>query len=385
MIEKRAFILPYIRKSNILNRYFREFPNKILDQTGDLVPNSMSSTKHIGHQVIAMMDRLGVSPITRNYHLFYSCIANANPQMRQAVRNLGRFPTQSQLDQVIEEFCPEATDSHLLRRHENALLNAIDDLTFRLQSEQTQMSSFHGAMERMTEALARSAEQDKVTADLLLRVVSVVGEVGKSRVASGSRALARIDKKKDEVTALHDELLKVRKLANTDALTGLANRRRFDEVLVSSFDTATSFALILADIDHFKKLNDAYGHAFGDHVLKAVGQTIKKALREGVFLARTGGEEFAIILPGASEQDAAIIAERVRFASEALRIRNGAEPVSLALSLGVALSQDAKNPDHLYESADAALYRSKNAGRNKCTIFDPADDQTSTNRYQIYG
>jgi diguanylate cyclase len=344
----------------------------------------MSSTKHIGHQVIAMMDRLGVSPITRNYHLFYSCIANANPAMRQAVRNLGRFPTQLQLDQVIEDFCPEATDSRLLHRHEHALLSAIDDLTSRINSEQLQMNSFHGAMERMVEVLARTAEQDKVTAEILLKVVNVVGEVGKNRVASGSRALAGMDRKKDEVTALRDELLKVRRLANTDALTGLSNRRHFDEKLVSGFDKPSTFALLIADIDHFKRLNDAYGHAFGDHVLKAVAQAIRKTLREGSFLARTGGEEFAIIVPGAMGQDAMNVAERVRIAIEKMRVTNEKSPVPVTLSIGVALSTQAQNPDHLYEMADAALYRSKNSGRNRSTLCDPSEDTSSTNRYQIY-
>lgn len=344
----------------------------------------MSSTKHIGHQVIAMMDRLGVSPITRNYHLFYSCIANANPAMRQAVRSLGRFPTQAQLDQVIEEFCPDANDSYMLRRHEGALMSAIDDLTSRLNSEQLQMTSFHGAMERMTEALARTAEQDKVTAELLLKVVSVVGEVGKSRVASGSRTIARMERQKDEVGALRDELLKVRRLANTDALTGLSNRRHFDETLATNFESPAPFVLMLADIDHFKRLNDAYGHAFGDYVLKAAALTIKGALREGSFLARTGGEEFAVLLPGTNEREAMVVAERVRSAIENMRVKHENDTIALTISIGVALSTHTQNPDHLYEAADAALYRSKNANRNTCTLYDPSEDQTTSTRYQLY-
>lgn len=345
----------------------------------------MSSAKHIGHQVIAMMDRLGVSPITRNYHLFYVCIANTNPAIRQAVRNLGRFPTQRALDQLIEEFCPEATDSYVIQRHEVGVLRAIDELTARLASEQLQMTTFHRAMERVTNALARTAEQDEVTTDLLVKVVNVIGEAGKSRVDSGNRVLARMDRNKDEVSALRDELVKLRIQANTDSLTGLANRRHFDDKLANTFDRSGPLALILVDIDHFKRVNDAYGHAFGDHVLKTVSQAMKQTLRDGPFLARTGGEELAILLAKASDAEAMTVAERIRKVVEGIRIRNGTEEISVTLSLGVAMSKATHNADHLYEAADAALYRSKNAGRNCCRLYDPTEDEESTNRYRIYG
>ena len=128
----------------------------------------MGSSKHIGHQVINMMDRLGVSPITRNYHLFYTCIANTNPTLRQAVRCLGRFPSQHELDQIIDEFCPEAVDSQMMSRHEKAVLGALGDLSLGLRTEQEQMSAFHSAIERVTTALARSADRDVVTTELLM-------------------------------------------------------------------------------------------------------------------------------------------------------------------------------------------------------------------------
>jgi diguanylate cyclase len=344
----------------------------------------MSSTKHIGHQVIAMMDRLGISPITRNYHLFYVCIANSDPRIRQAVRNLGRFPTQHQLDQVIEEHCPEAVDSRLVRRHENAVLHAIDDLASRLQSEQSEMSGFQSAIERVSTALARSAEQDKLTTELLMKVVNAIGDAGNRRTASGQRTLQRMGESRNEVDALRDELVKVRRMANTDVLTGLANRRHFDDRLAAAFGKAQEFALILADIDHFKAVNDTHGHAFGDHVLKIVAATIAKSTRTGTFVARTGGEEFAVLVSTSNEREVRAIAERIREGVEQLIVRKGDAEIRFTVSLGAAISKPMAAAPQIYEAADAAMYRSKELGRNRVTMHDPSMEESNSNRYRIY-
>jgi diguanylate cyclase len=344
----------------------------------------MIGTKHIGHQIIAMMDRLGVAPLTRNYHLFYICIANSDPVLRRAVRNLGRHPTQHDLDQLIAEFCPEAVDSQLVRRHENAVLRAIEDLACRLQTEQSEMSSFHGAIERVATALSRTAEQETMTRQLLMKVTSAIEEAGKRRVASGRRALKHLDENHKEVAALRSELVHFRKLASTDPLTGLANRRSFDEALAGEKSKAIEFSLILMDIDHFKKINDAYGHAFGDGVLKLVGETTKRALRRGCFFARTGGEEFAIIVPSTTGEEGFRVAERVRHSIERLKMQRGGEEVGITISLGIANSSAVETSNQLYEAADLALYHSKNTGRNRATIYDPLREGTTGHRYQIY-
>lgn len=331
-----------------------------------------------------MMDRMGVSPITRNYHLFYDCIANSNPILRQALRNLGRYPTQHQLDQIIEEHCPEAVASYMVHRHENAVIRAIDEVAQRLQSEYLQMSGFQGAIEKISSALAKSAEQEKLTSDLLMRVVSAIGDAGSGRLVSGKRTLQRMDQNRTEVDALRNELVKVRRMANTDVLTALANRRHFDDTLAAAFGKLKEFTLILADIDHFKALNDAHGHAFGDHVLRNVANTIVKATRAGTFVARTGGEEFAIILSTGRVQVALAVAERIRDAVEQAVVLNAAAEVRCTVSLGVTLSKTMDTASQIYEAADTAMYRSKASGRNRVTLHDPLTAEASSGRYRIY-
>lgn len=342
------------------------------------------STKHIGHQVVEMMDRVGVSPITRNYHLFYVCIANSNPLLRRAVRNLGKYPTQGQLDQVIDEYCPETVDSTMARRHEHALLGAIDDLATLLQSEKSQMTGFNNAIERVSTALSKSAEQDQMTTELLMKVVRAIGEAGDRRVSSGQRTIRRMEESRSEVDTLRDELIRVRRMANTDVLTGLANRRHFDDKLAAAFGMDQGFALVLADIDHFKVINDTYGHSFGDHVLKLVATTMAKTSRAGTLIARTGGEEFGILLSNTDQAQAIAVAERVRVGVETIIAQIGQENVMFSISLGVAMSKSADTCAQLYEYADIAMYRSKELGRNLVTVYEASSAADTSERYRIY-
>lgn len=166
------------------------------------------------------------------------------------------------------------------------------------------------------------------------------------------------------------ELLKaVRDLAVTDGLTGLPNRRHLDEFLDRACAQLArgqgTLALMMIDIDHFKKLNDTHGHQVGDDVLRVVGRTLDQNLRAGDVAARYGGEEFCVVMPGASRDEAATAAERLRRAIEAI-----ADDVPhVTASIGVAYG-----PDHgvvaaeITERADRALYDAKRSGRNLVTV-----------------
>ena len=175
--------------------------------------------------------------------------------------------------------------------------------------------------------------------------------------------------------AVEDELAeanrRLRALAGQDSLTGLANRRTFDEVLAKehlrSRRARTQLGLIMVDVDRFKQFNDIYGHLAGDDCLRCVGAAIGESLlRPGDLAARYGGEEFAILLPDTDEAGAALTAERVREAIAALCIRHAANAEEIVtISAGVASFACADvQADRLIEAADQALYRAKHAGRN---------------------
>jgi diguanylate cyclase (GGDEF)-like protein len=165
--------------------------------------------------------------------------------------------------------------------------------------------------------------------------------------------------------------------ATTDALTGVANRARFDErldELVKGLARGHGhFALILFDIDHFKKFNDTYGHQTGDLVLVRVARAIQNSLRDVDLLARYGGEEFAIVAPATNREGACLVAARSRQVIEALRVQSADQSLSVTISLGVTISSDfsrTPGPADIVAEADKQLYNSKKAGRNTWSYKD---------------
>ena len=176
---------------------------------------------------------------------------------------------------------------------------------------------------------------------------------------------------------LEGMLTRTERLAMTDALTGVFNRRRFTEMMRREWATARrykhSLALLLLDVDHFKAVNDADGHAAGDEVLKNVAVIISSAIREVDVCARYGGDEFVLLLPHTTSENAAVVAERVREKLARVRTTWSGAASAVSLSVGIASSDDASlvNPDELLEVADRALYEAKRQGRDRCVLARP--------------
>jgi diguanylate cyclase (GGDEF)-like protein len=179
---------------------------------------------------------------------------------------------------------------------------------------------------------------------------------------------------------LQEANARLEEMAMTDALTGLCNRRHFASCGAREIADAkrgdAPVALVVADIDRFKSFNDRRGHAFGDEVLRHVADVFRAQVREMDLVARIGGEEFVVLMPRATTEEAFGVAERMRKRLEASPVEEG-EPVTA--SFGVASTSDREvDLDQLLQAADAALYRSKNEGRNRVTIADaPTPDEVS--------
>ncbi len=224
----------------------------------------------------------------------------------------------------------------------------------------------------MLERLSRDCDEQPASIDLKTLLAG-------TRVMQDSVATlqTRLDASQKEIESLRAEVERARDASLIDGLTGLTNRRGFDQRLLDCLAAtaadmnAQGPCLLMCDIDHFKNINDTYGHLFGDQVIRAVASVLRENVKGRDLAARYGGEEFVILLPETTLQGAQALAEQIRHAIEKGRIRRGNSEETVArvtLSLGVARYQPGEAPTAFLERADRALYVSKQNGRNRVTL-----------------
>jgi len=214
--------------------------------------------------------------------------------------------------------------------------------------------------------------------------------IKKSEITSSKlkRSILQAKKRFEMEKKLHDSFCQVRELAEKDSLTGLSNRYHFEDALKISLDnnirTKQIISLLFLDLDHFKNINDTYGHDMGDLVLKEVVARINHCLRGNELFARIGGDEFAILLTGLkSEGDPTFVATRIIKALSQPLIISGHE-LQCGVSIGIALCpNNATTTDALMKYADIAMYRAKKEGRNRFCYFKADMQMQFSRHYQI--
>jgi diguanylate cyclase len=189
--------------------------------------------------------------------------------------------------------------------------------------------------------------------------------------------LRRIDELESASSALRDSVERGRQLALTDALTGIPNRLAYDERMHTVFaqGAATSrreHAIAVCDIDHFKRINDQWGHACGDKLLRAVATVLSRRLRAGDFIARYGGEEFVVLFSDTPPDVVLRRADDLRQVIEQIDFRVAGQRVPVTMSCGIAHAAPVDSAASLFERADRALYRAKRDGRNRCVSAEPS-------------
>ena len=203
-----------------------------------------------------------------------------------------------------------------------------------------------------------------------------------SSATSRSTALeANFLRTTQDLDQIRDSLKLAEQHSNTDPLTGLANRRSLEAFLrtaqITSMEAGTPLSILMIDIDYFKTFNDSYGHQVGDQVLRLVGRVLQESVRDCDHAARYGGEELIAVLPGATLDVCAEVAERIRRRIGEARLTRrttGEEISSVTISVGVAQFRMAESAEGLIERCDRALYQAKRSGRN-CTVRESSVDE----------
>ncbi|MCK5539371.1 MAG: GGDEF domain-containing protein [Deltaproteobacteria bacterium] len=242
-----------------------------------------------------------------------------------------------------------------------------DSISGLLQSS----GAFDSGLDECVERLQRTQSLTEVQEirELLLQQTKGLQARTRQMVADVEQARGQVDDANKKVEVLKKQMEKVKQEIIIDPLTRTYNRRAYDEKInqemmgYQRYGRPTALAII--DIDHFKLVNDTYGHRTGDGVLRVLSEVMKKEIREIDVLARYGGEEFALILPHTPYQKALDVAERIRQKVEDSRFTYKGKPFSVTISIGVGTLKENDTLDSYVERVDQALYRAKNGGRNR--------------------
>jgi diguanylate cyclase len=255
------------------------------------------------------------------------------------------------------------------RERENAL-RALIEVLHSVQQLSTDVDQRNSEIS----AVCRHVDDIHVTGDLEVVRQEILGQI-KSILDSNQRLEEDLTFARCRMEEQAEELDRTRREAHTDALSGVANRKAFDDKLKLLFGyhrrDGLSFALMLADLDRFKWINDTYGHQAGDRVIAQLGRLLAQLVREGDFVARFGGDEFAVLLPHCDAETAVKVANRIR--SETTRANFGvhtSEQTAITVSIGVALARAGDSSEALFKRADEALYASKKGGRNQVNCIE---------------
>ncbi len=344
-------------------------------------PNSLP----ISLRVANAMHKIGVVGLPRNYEIFYGAMTGTNAELQEELLKIGSVIDQAKLDTLFARFCAKADDEELVGKICDAVEAKLSGTISVIKNEQKSVLRYGKILDQASQRLDPRAQMPPETMNKLVTLLSSATEATQKR---GEKEIVEMSADSNELLAMQKELAEYKRLAETDALTGLFNRRAFDKHLAELKKKETKqSALIIGDIVGFKAINDTYGHPFGDLVIRKVAHILKTNAREEALIARVGGEEFALLAVGISERDMVTLAERLRIAvaeeaycNERVKLSTG----KVTISFGVCHGSLAPNAQLFYSQADEALYAAKRAGRNRVTSFGEINDLLQRKKLFLY-
>ncbi|EAR62287.1 GGDEF domain-containing protein [Neptuniibacter caesariensis] len=256
-----------------------------------------------------------------------------------------------------------------------ALHQLLEQVTGAISSSHNESSGFLDTLHQSNENLQKQGSHDE-----LVELVDLLTQSTSSVISSQEALSEQLHSAEEESKSLKERLDKASRDAMEDELTGLLNRKGFRKCIEElTAERAVPldqvpYSIVSFDVDHFKNVNDTYGHLFGDKVLHNTAEVILKSVRGNDIAVRFGGEEFILLLPDTDLDGARLVAEKVRTTIEKVRWinrRTGKKLDPITLSAGISANQHSMALEEVIELADVALYQAKGAGRNRSCIYQP--------------
>ncbi len=352
-------------------------------------PASAPSDKasDIATTIAATLRQMGIVGLPRNYEIFYEALTGSNHDLSLEVVSLPARPTQQQLDKIGQKFFAQSHGHGIVEQAREIIAKELEEIASLLRNERSHIEKYGQILDQTSEGLS---SRNVINRELLQKIVGVMSVATTSTIDHGKQVAAQLGDKSAELENVKSKLEEYKKLADTDPLTHIWNRRAFDKEIAKVYNNAKSVmfnALILADIDRFKEINDRYGHPVGDKIIQVIAGIFRSSIRQDMFVARTGGEEFALIVEGSSEDSTFQLAEQIRTAIEKTPFINRSSGISygqITVSMGVCMASEAEGPEDLYAKADRALYRSKVTGRNRVTKYSTVPGNKPGKSWLIY-
>ncbi|SDG95331.1 diguanylate cyclase [Propionivibrio dicarboxylicus] len=319
---------------------------------------------------IPLMSRQAVPFHPVSYCLWYEYVAGINPPLRAAIDEFigrGQTLTNASAEELFRTYVAER-DQRVAHHVATGFKKVMDDVSQDAASAGASAHRFGTTLARWTEEQEAASAVPSAEIDTLLSGTREMQE-------AITTLQARLDASQKEIEKLQQDVTRAREEALADELTGLMNRRGFEMTLASCLGDEASeghgTCLLFADIDHFKRVNDTYGHLMGDKVLRAVAQILRANVKGKDTAARFGGEEFVVLLPDTRIDGALSVAEKIRSTIEGCRIRRTdtqQEMAQVTVSFGVASYCPGESAETFLARGDAALYAAKCKGRNCVTL-----------------
>jgi len=333
--------------------------------------------RHFAAQAWTEMEAWGVLPTPVNFDLWFTHVSGANQELSRRLTTLmneGKALTAAALEGLQGDCMAPELDIEAVTDGVKVIQQAAQAVIDHVAGNGEELQRYGNTLSHCATQLG----QKQTATDLAQAVAMLSAET--VRAAARNRLLEQqLSASTTRIARLKDSLEEVKREATTDVLTGLWNRKAFDVRLRRALSRAKteglSLSVLLLDVDHFKRVNDSYGHHTGDLVLRLIGRLLTDSVKGRDTAARYGGEEFAILLAGADLQAGAIVADQIRTALAGKRLihkKSGEAFGSITVSVGVAQFRLGEAAASLIARADAALYQAKHLGRNRvCTEEAP--------------